>query len=262
MTKKDNAYQERLKKAMNKIKKDNQEEANDNSHTDTKQDDNSSGNTSIVPTNETDELTKKQVDDMSEIVSESVTEVDLDITTNEGNENDKQDDVGKQDTVASIESSIKSFDEENEKKQKPQGENDDTGKNGTEGNSGNESNKVDKGEEGTKNELPEGKEVMVVHTLKELQENNFQGISLTDIISCYANEIEQQIMNTGSEKQTLDFEEGVALKWEDTHPKKSYPATEEIHQIIDIITKRTPLRKYQVFERLILNGLKYTKFPK
>lgn len=97
-------------------------------------------------------------------------------------------------------------------------------------------------------------------TLKELQDNNFTGLSLTDIISCYSHEIEQLILKKGEDRDSLSFEEGVAVKWEELHPKKSYPAIPEIHQIIDIITKRTPLKKYEVFERLILNGLKYTKF--
>lgn len=97
-------------------------------------------------------------------------------------------------------------------------------------------------------------------TLKELQEKNFAGLSLTEIISFFTNEIEQLILEDG--KKSLSFEEGVATKWEESHPKRTYPALPEIHQIIDIITQRTPLKKYQVFERLILNGLKYTKFIK
>ena len=69
-------------------------------------------------------------------------------------------------------------------------------------------------------------------------------------------------MERGNEKEALGFKEGTSKKWEDLFDKKSYPAIPEVHQIIDIITKRTPLKKYQVFERLILNGLKYTKFSK
>lgn len=103
---------------------------------------------------------------------------------------------------------------------------------------------------------------VITPTLKELQEKNFTGLSLTDIMNCFSNEIEQAILQRGSERDVLDFEEGVSKKWEELFEKKSYPAMPEIHQIIDIITKRTPLKKYQVFERLILNGLKYTKFTK
>jgi len=102
--------------------------------------------------------------------------------------------------------------------------------------------------------------IMLKHSLKELQEINFAGLTLPDIISCYTQEIEQLILEDG--KQSLSFEEGVAVKWEETHPKRTYPALPEIHQIIDIISRRTALKKYQVFERLILNGLKYTKFVK
>lgn len=50
------------------------------------------------------------------------------------------------------------------------------------------------------------------------------------------------------------------LKFDDRNPIISFPARPELDSIINLIHKRTKVKKYKIFELLILNGLKNTKF--
>ena len=50
------------------------------------------------------------------------------------------------------------------------------------------------------------------------------------------------------------------VKFDDRNPIMSFPARPELEKIINLIYERTGVKKYKIFELLIVNGLKNTEF--
>lgn len=54
----------------------------------------------------------------------------------------------------------------------------------------------------------------------------------------------------------ISFTIGKKVKFDDKFPIFSCPARKEIHEMMEYLSQVSPMKKYQIFEMLVLNGLK------
>lgn len=57
-------------------------------------------------------------------------------------------------------------------------------------------------------------------------------------------------------RPNISFTIGKKIKFDDKYPIFSCPARKEIHEAISYLCKVSPMKKYQIFEMLVLRGLK------
>lgn len=74
------------------------------------------------------------------------------------------------------------------------------------------------------------------------------------VIHEYIEKIEEA--KKSEKKVNLSFIPGTKVKFDDKYPIFSSPARKEIHEVIDILCKNSSMKKYEIFELLILHGLK------
>lgn len=83
--------------------------------------------------------------------------------------------------------------------------------------------------------------------------NSLSQMSIQDIVAYFVAQIEH-----AEEKQKpLAFVKQSEQKWVEQHPLLSTNVRTEYHEIIDRLTAHYHLKKYEVVERLLYNGIKY-----
>jgi len=96
----------------------------------------------------------------------------------------------------------------------------------------------------------------IISKYKPNDKNNPE--SLTELIKQKVAEIERLQRD---ELAPISFtKKKEKIKFDDKNPIISFPARPEIDEIINIINCKTGVKKYKIFEMLILQGLKGTKF--
>jgi type I site-specific restriction endonuclease len=89
---------------------------------------------------------------------------------------------------------------------------------------------------------------------KQKEETEAKPITLEDIVQEYIKKIEDA--KASEHRVNISFVPGEKVKFDDKYPIFSSPARTEIHEIINILCKNSTMKKYEIFELLIYNGLK------
>jgi len=81
--------------------------------------------------------------------------------------------------------------------------------------------------------------------------------SLNEIVRDYLKRIEKA---KEEESRKLKFQKGQRKKFDEKFPILPIPARKEFHEVIDILFQNSNLKKYELMEILLYNGLKHTNF--
>jgi len=104
-------------------------------------------------------------------------------------------------------------------------------------------------------------EVIIESNNEKPIDNNIENTneeSLSTIVQKYITKIEDLQKEEAKPMSFTSKKE--KIKFDDKLPTFSFPARVEIHEVIAVLSQKTPLKKYQIMELLLLNGLKSVNF--